>query len=74
MPRMLEQRGQKPFVTRAVLQVVGDSMSEGDGRRLAPDAFRQNFGLAFGASFFGGFSVSNASAFFNADASGRCRA
>jgi hypothetical protein len=43
-------------------------MGEGDGRRLPPDAFGQNFGLALGEDFFGGFAVSNATAFFNTDA------
>ena len=64
---MLEQRLQEPFVASAVLQIVGDSMGERDGRRLPPYALRQNFGLTLGEDFFGGFSVSNASAFFNAD-------
>ena len=61
-------RAQEALVARAMFQIVGDGMGECDRRRLTPNAFGQNFGLAFGDDFFGCFSVSNASAFFNADA------
>ena len=63
-----EQWSEEPRIPSAMFKVVGDSVGEGDSRCFPPHALRQNFGLTLGKDFFGGFSVSNASAFFNADA------